>query len=58
MVIELSTRGTVYSDILSGIVYTGVEVHRMDVEISRLIERPWLQLICYAICLLYSRNFR
>jgi len=31
--------------ILSGIVHTGVEVHGMDLEVSRLVEQPWLQLI-------------
>ena len=27
---------------LSGAVHTGVEVHRMDSEMSRLVEQPWL----------------
>ena len=44
--------------ILSGAVYTRVEVHRMDLEISRLVEQPWLQLMCYAVCLLCGCNFR
>jgi len=44
--------------ILLGAVYTGVEVRRMDLEMSRLVERPWLQLMCYTICLPYSCNFR
>jgi len=30
-------------------VYTRVEVHRMDSEMSGLVERPWLQLICCAV---------
>ena len=43
---------------LSGMVHTRVEVHRMDMEMSKLVKRPWLQLICCAICLLHSHNFR
>ena len=44
--------------ILSGAVYTRVEVHGMDSELSKLVEQPWLQLMCYAICLLRGCNFR
>ena len=44
--------------ILSGIVYTRVEVCRMDSEISGLVEQSWFQLICYTICLLCGHNFR
>ena len=44
--------------ILSGAVHTRVEVHRMDLEMSRLVEQSWLQLICYAVCLLCGCNFR
>ena len=44
--------------ILSDIVYTGVEVHRMNLEISRLVKQSWLQLIYCTVCLLYSCNFR
>ena len=44
--------------IVSGMVYTRVEVCRMDSEMSRLVERPWLQLMCYAIYLPCSHNFR
>ena len=44
--------------LLSGVVHTGVEVCRMDLEISGLVEQPWLQLICCAICLPRGRNFR
>jgi len=44
--------------ILSGMVHTGVEVRRMDLEMSRLVEQPWLQLMCCAICLPHGRNFR
>ena len=43
---------------LSAVVHTGVEVHRMDSEMSRLVERPWLQLMCCAVCLPCGRNFR
>ena len=46
------------SDSVSGVVHTGVEVHRMDSEMSRLVERPWLQLMCCAVCLPHGRNFR
>ena len=44
--------------ILSGTVHTRVEVCRMDPEMSRLVEWPWLQLICCTICLPCGRNFR
>jgi len=44
--------------ILSGAVHTGVEVCRIDSEISRLVERPWLQLMCCTVCLLHGHNFR
>ena len=43
---------------MSGIVHTGVEVHRMDSEMSRLVEQPWLQLMCCTVCLLHGRNFK
>jgi len=43
---------------VSGAVHTGVEVRRMDSEMSGLVERPWLQLMCCAICLPRGRNFR
>ena len=43
---------------VSGAVHTGVEVRRMDSEMSRLVERPWLQLMCCAVCLPHGRNFR
>ena len=43
---------------MSGVVHTGVEVCRMDLEMSGLVERPWLQLICCAVCLPCGRNFR
>ena len=44
--------------ILSGVVHTGMEVRRMDSEMSGLVEWPWLQLIYCAICLPHGRNFR
>jgi len=43
---------------MSGTVHTGVEVRRMNSEMSGLVERPWLQLMCCAICLLRGCNFR
>jgi len=43
---------------MSGAVHTGVEVRRMDSEMSGLVERPWLQLMCCAVCLPRGRNFR
>ena len=30
------------NDVMSGTVHTGVEVRRMDSEMSELVERPWL----------------
>ena len=44
--------------ILSDMVHTRVEVYRMDLEMGKLVERPWLQLICCAICLSCGCNFR
>ena len=44
--------------ILSGMVYTGMKVHRMGSEMSRLVERSWLQLMCCAVCLPRDYNFR
>ena len=41
-----------------GAVHTGVEVHRMYLEMSGLVERPWLQLMYCTVCLLCGRNFR
>ena len=43
---------------VSDMVHIGVEVCKMDLEMSRLVEQPWLQLMCCTICLLYGRNFR
>jgi len=42
---------------MSGTVHTGVKVCRIDSEMSGLVERPWLQLMCCAICLLHGHNF-
>ncbi len=44
--------------ILSDAVHTGVEVHRMDLEMSGLVEQSWLQLMCCAVYLLHGHNFR
>jgi len=44
--------------LLSGTVHTRVEVYRTDLEMCRLVERPWLQLMYCAICLPYGYNFR
>jgi len=35
---------------MSGMVHTGVKVYRIDSEMSRLVEQPWLQLVCCAVC--------
>jgi len=43
---------------MSDAVHTGVEVRRIDSEMSRLVEWPWLQLMCCAVCLPRGRNFR
>jgi len=63
---DVNTPGTVLllfdfspiSLLLSGTVHTKVEVRRMDSEMSRLVEQPWLQLMCCTICLPHSHNFR
>jgi len=55
--VEKPTRFGVGKHLL-GAVYTGVEVRRMDSEMSGLVERPWLQLMCCAVCLPRGRNFR
>ena len=36
----------------------GVKVCEIGLEMYRLMKWPWLQLICYAICLPYGHNFR
>ena len=43
---------------LSGAVHTGVKVHEMVSEMCGLMEQPWLQLMCYTICLPCDHNFR
>jgi len=45
-------------DILSGMIHTRVEVHRIDSEMSKLVEWSWLQLMCCTIYLPHSHNFR
>jgi len=47
-----------YNSPVSGTVHTGVEVRRMDSEMSRLAEQSWLQLMCCAVCLPRGCNFR
>jgi len=44
--------------LMSGMVYTGVKVRRMDLEMGGLVEWPWLQLMCCAACLPCGCNFR
>jgi len=56
--IRFNSRRTKETATVSGAVHTGVEVRRMDSEMSRLVERPWLQLMCCVICLPRGRNFR
>jgi len=41
---------------VSGMVHTGVEVCRMDSEMSGLVERPWLQLMCCAVAVEHWRS--
>ena len=43
---------------MSDTVHTGVEVCRIDSEMSGLVKRPWLQLMYCTICLLHGCNFR
>jgi len=43
---------------VSGTVHTGVEVCKMNSEMSKLVKQPLLQLMCCTICLLYGHNFR
>jgi len=44
-------------DAMSGMVHTGVVVHRIDLEMSGLVEWPWLQLMCCTVCLPHGCNF-
>ena len=57
---ETSAEGLarLFRDNVSDVVHTRVKVCRMDSEMSGLVERPWLQLMCCTICLLCSCNFR
>ena len=57
-VVTISILIWTYAGVVSGMVHTGVEVHRMDSEMSGLMERPWLQLMCCTICLPHGCNFR
>jgi len=50
--------GASYYNSMSGAVHTGVEVYRMDSELSGLVEQPWLQLMCCAVYLPRGHNFR
>jgi len=43
---------------MSGTVHTGVEVHRMDLEMCGLVKWSWLQLMCCTVYLPYDRNFK
>ena len=43
--------------ILSGVVHTRVEVCRIDLEMSELVEQPWLQLMYCAVCFPCGHNF-
>jgi len=43
---------------MSGMVHTGVEVCRIDLEMSGLVKQPWLQLMCCTVCLPHGHNFR
>ena len=36
----------------------GVKVHKEDSEMCRLVEQPWLQLMCCTVYLPYGHNFR
>jgi len=47
-----------FIELLSGTVHTRVEVYRIDSEMSKLVEWPWLQLMCCTICLPHGCNFR
>jgi len=43
---------------VSGMVYTRVEVCKMDLELYRLVEQPWLQLmsVCCIVATLDDRE--
>ena len=36
----------------------GVKVYKMDLKLCELVEQSWLQLMCCAVGLPHSRNFR
>ena len=54
----LEDMNTPISSDVSGAVHTGVKVCGVDSEMSRLVEQPWLQLMCCTVCLLRGHNFR
>jgi len=56
--LNISYSMNLYIRLVSSMVHTGVKVYRMDSEMSRLVERPWIQLMCCAVCLLHGCNFR
>ena len=56
--IENTVEVNILSGALSGAVHAGVEVRKMYLEMSRLVERPWLQLMCCTVCLPRGHNFR
>ena len=43
---SLSSSSSFLCTYMSGMVYIGTEAHRMDSKMSRLVEQPWLQLMC------------
>ena len=47
-----------HSSYVLGTVHTRMKVRRIDLEMSGLVEQPWLQLMCCAVCLPYGCNFR
>jgi len=36
----------------------GIKVYKMDLEMCRLVEQPWLQLMCCTVCLSHGCNFQ
>jgi len=44
--------------ILSGVVHPKMKVYRMNSEMSKLVEQPWIQLMYYTVCLPRDYNFR
>jgi len=54
---QLKVKGPI-ADSMSDMVHTRVKVHRIDSEMSGLVERPWLQLMYCTIYLPCGCNFR